>query len=173
MDVMQFLLGPIRKVSGFCGTPLARSAVPDMASVNLIFDGGVPGVYMTNQVSVYVSRLTIYGTEGALHLNRFGQELVREELIDIREAQKNGPKQHAVEFTGAHPYTTALQEELEDFARCVRTGGKPEVGGAGGHACIATGPGGARVEQHRPRNRTARRSGVIADASSKDSSSQA
>ncbi len=146
MDVMQFLLGPIRRVSGFCGFHLTPSAVPDAGSINLLFEGGVPGVYLANQVSVYVSRLTIYGARGALHLERFGQELVHEELIDIREAQKNGPRKRPVAFAGPNPYTTALQEELADFAHCIRTGSRPEVGATEG--ILALRPVLAALESH-------------------------
>ncbi len=147
MDVMQYLFGPVRRVSGFCDTPPDSNRVPDAGSINLQFESGLPGVYLTNQISVYTSRLTIYGTKGALHLNRFGQELIREEPIDIREAQRSGPKLSPVEFAGPHPYTTALQEELEDFARSIRTGAQPEVGAREG--ILALRPILAALDSHR------------------------
>lgn len=128
MDVMQYLLGPIRRVSAFGSNHVNRLKVPDVVSMNLQFESGVPGVYMTNQVSVYSSRLSIHGTRGALHINRFGQELIVEEKADLPAAQSQGPEIRTIELDGPHPYTTALREELEEFAMCIRSGKRPTVG---------------------------------------------
>jgi predicted dehydrogenase len=90
------------------------------------------GVYTTQQVSAYSSRLSLYGTQGVLHINRFGQELHWQNIVDTHAAKAEGPTLTPIEFEGPHPFSTALQEELEDFADCIRNGGQPLVGADAG-----------------------------------------
>lgn len=128
IDIMHYLFGPASRVSGFYTKRLTPFAVPDAGIANIEFANGVIGVYTTHQVSTYASQLTLYGTKASLHIRRFGQELELEPVIDTRAAQANGPQREMLTVDGPLPYTTALQEELEDFARCIRQGGTPEVG---------------------------------------------
>ena len=127
-DLMAYLLGPISRVTGFYTDSVTGTSAPDAATVAMQFAGGVPGVYMTHQVSVYVSELRIFGTRGALVLARACQELYYEPMADTRTAQKTGGTRRPVPFEEPHPHADALTEELEDFANCVRTGAQPEVG---------------------------------------------
>lgn len=136
MDVMQFLLGPIRRVSAFTSAALTPSPVPDVGVVAFEFASGVPGSYHTSQVGLYVSRLSIHLTRGVIHLNRFGQELLVEDPVDIREAQRGVTAIRAIPLEGPQPYTTALTEELDDFARCIREQEHPEVGAEAGIAAL-------------------------------------
>ena len=92
------------------------------------FASGAIGSYTTHFVSVGVSTLTIYGTKGALVINRFGQELLRQSLVDTQVATQSGTRAEPIAFDGPLPFTTALTEELDEFARCIREGGEPEVG---------------------------------------------
>lgn len=135
-DIMPFLLGKIRRVSGFYSTAITDFEVPDVAIANFEFESGALGVYTTQQVSAYSSRLSLYGTKGVLHINRFGQELHWQEIVDTQAAKAEGPTLTPVPFEGPNPFTTALQEELEDFADCVRNGGKPLVGADEGIASL-------------------------------------
>ena len=136
VDLMHYLLGPIVKVSGLLTDRLSPSRVPSAAVASLLFANGVIGELATHQASAYVSELSIYGSKGVLHFRRAGHELWIQEIMDPAEAKKSPPKLIALEIEGPLPHTGALKEELEDFARCVREGGQPEVGGPEGIAAL-------------------------------------
>ena len=135
-DILRYLFGPIEQVTGFVTSSVTERSSPDAACVSFLLPGGVPGSYVTQQVSAYVSDLSIYATRGALHIRRMGQELAWQPVVDAATAKNTGPVYQAVPFDGPHPFTTALQEELEDLACCIRTGGQPEVGAAAGIAAL-------------------------------------
>ena len=135
-DVMPFLLGKVRRVAGFYRSDITPFSVLDAATASFEFESGTLGVYTTQQVSAYSSRLSLFGTKGVLHINRFGQELQWQDIVDTQAAKAEGPTLKAVPFEGPHPFSTALQEELEDFADCIRHGGKPLVGADEGIASL-------------------------------------
>lgn len=135
-DILHYLFGPIEQVTGFVTRSVTGGTSPDAACVSFLLPGGVPGSYVTQQVSAYVSDLSIYATAGALHIRRMGQELVWQPIVDTATAKSTGPAYAAVPFEAAHPFTTALQEKLEDLAHCIRNGGQPEVGAAEGIAAL-------------------------------------
>ncbi|MAS33987.1 MAG: hypothetical protein CL610_08265 [Anaerolineaceae bacterium] len=135
-DVLEFLLGPVKRVSGFYTNKITPFDVIDAGTANFEFESGAVGVYTVQQVSAYVSQLSLYGTKGALHLKRFGQELEWQDLVDTQAAKREGPTLRNIEFDGPNPFTTGLQEELEDLADCIRLGGQPKVGAAEGIASL-------------------------------------
>jgi predicted dehydrogenase len=57
-------------------------------------------------------------------------------LVDTQTAKQTGTQAEPVAFDGPQPFTTALTEQLEDFARCIREGGEPEVGAREGIAAL-------------------------------------
>jgi predicted dehydrogenase len=127
-DLFRYLLGPVRRVSGFTTSAATQGEIPDAAVVSLQFATGVLGVYTTHQVSAYASELRIFATKGILHIRRAGRELAWQPVVDTRTAQRAGAEIVEVPFEGPHPHSTALTEELEEWADCVRSGRKPEVG---------------------------------------------
>ncbi len=132
VDLMQYLVGPVRQVSGLITDRMSPTDLPSAACANLYFKNGAIGSLVTHQISAYVSELSIYGSAGVLHFRRAGQELWFQEVVDTVEAKKNPPVLRQLEIHGPMPHSTALREELEDFAKCIRKGGQPEVGGAEG-----------------------------------------
>ncbi len=135
-DLLQYWFGPVANVSAVSSDQVTKHDVLDVAAVHLTFESGLLGAYVTHQVSAYVSNLTIYGTAAAVHFRRFGQELLWEDIVSSAQAKRDGSSTRPLEITGAHPFSTALQEELEDFANCIRFGGEPEVGGPEGISAI-------------------------------------
>ena len=135
-DLLRYFFGPVRRVTGAYTRRHAPYDVPDTASALLEMDDGTLAVYNTHQISAYVSNLTIYGTLGAVHFNRFGQELLWEDVIPPAAAKKDGPQIQTLEIQGPHPFTTALQEELAEFADCILTGETPSVGVREGIAAL-------------------------------------
>jgi predicted dehydrogenase len=129
-DVLQFLFGPVRRVTGFVQRP-APSAPPVTATAALHFDGGLIASYTTYAASVGMSRMIILGSKGALELNRMGQDACSwQPLSDPATARQGGLPPQPVKFDGPYLVTTALTAELEDFADAIREGRPPQVGAA-------------------------------------------
>ena len=136
IDLLQFLLGPVKRVCGHVSHSLSPTKVPSMATASLEFECGAVANIMTHQVSAYVSNISIYGTKAAIHYKRSGQELLWEEILDPVRAKHMKPEIKPLEWLGAENFTTALQAELEDFGHCIRTGAKPKVGADEGIASL-------------------------------------
>jgi predicted dehydrogenase len=127
-DLMRYLVGPVTHVTGWQVSDVTPGDAPDAATASFRFASGVIGSYTTHFVSVGISQLSLYGTQGSLQLNRFGQELLRQRIVDTQTAKQAGTGLDPVAFDGPLPFTTALTEQFEDFAHCIRDGGEPEVG---------------------------------------------
>ena len=127
-DLMRYLVGPITHVAGWQVSDVTPGSASDAATASLRFASGAIGSYTTHFVSVGVSQLTIYGTRGSLQINRFGQELLRERIVDTPAGKNVSSGPELISFDGPQPFTTALTAQFEDFAQCIREGGEPEVG---------------------------------------------
>lgn len=127
-EVLQFLFGPVRQVTGFTRSP-APEAPPSTATVSLRFADGLVASYTTYASSVGVSRMTIYGTKGALELNRMGQDpSFWQPVSDLATARLGGLPAQPIAIEGPYLVTTALTAELEDFAGAIREGRAAQVG---------------------------------------------
>lgn len=135
-EMLQYLFGPVRRVAGFYTNEISSYPIPDAASITYTFDNGVVGVHALHQVSAYISQMSVFTTRGVLQMNRMGRELLWQEIIDLNKAKQGGPQVESIPVDGPEMTTTVLQEELEEFADCIRLGGKPEVGAAEGIAAL-------------------------------------
>ncbi len=115
-DTLQYLLGDISEVSSF----MAHAAIPvnnDDATVSLLrFETGLLGYLGSNYASPHVYYVNVYGTAGNLYCESG-------HAVSLRKAGAADREQIAVE-----PADTQV-EELEEFARSVRTGVRFEVDG--------------------------------------------
>jgi len=128
-DVLQFLFGPVRRVTGFVHRPLP-ALPPTTATAVLSFDGGLIASYSTYATSVGISRMTLFGSKGALELNRMGQDACTwQPISDMAAARLGGHPAEPIRFDGPYLLTSALTAELEDFAGAIREGRPPAVGG--------------------------------------------
>ena len=129
-DVLQFLFGAARRVTGFIQRP-SPNAPPDTATAALHFDGGVIASYTTYATSVGLSRMILLGSKGALELNRMGQDpCTWQPVSDLATSRQGGLPPQPIKFDGPYLVTTALTAELEDFAGAIREGRRPQVGAA-------------------------------------------
>jgi len=129
-ELLHHWFGPVKRVTGFVGNALKRSAVPDVATVALEFHSGLIANYNTYFVSVGLSRLTLYGTKGALEINRLGEwACTWQPVTDLATARTGGVPPEPVTFPGPALLSGALTAELEAFADSIRTGRPPPVGG--------------------------------------------
>jgi len=128
-DLLQFWCGPVRRVSGFINRNLTPGNVPDSVTACLEFTSGLIASYTAHFVSVGLSRVTLYGSKGALELNRVGdQPSWWHPVTDMTAARDGGGEPQPVDFGPPSLVSTALQTELEDFADSIRQGRNPAVG---------------------------------------------
>jgi predicted dehydrogenase len=129
-DVLQFLFGPVRRATGFIQRP-SPDAPPDSATAALQFEDGLVANYTTYAASVGMSRMIIFGSKGALELNRMGQDACTwQPMSDLVTARLGGLPVEPIKFDGPYLLTTALTAELGDFAAAIREGRPPQVGAA-------------------------------------------
>jgi predicted dehydrogenase len=129
-DVLHFLFGPTRRVTGFVHSS-GPTEPPATATAALFFDGGVMASYTTYATSVGMSRMTLFGSKGALELNRMGQDACTWQPVgDLATSRLGGLPSQPITFDGPYLLNTALTAELEDFADAIRSGRRPQVGAA-------------------------------------------
>ncbi|MBI3435413.1 MAG: Gfo/Idh/MocA family oxidoreductase, partial [Proteobacteria bacterium] len=117
VDVLEMLMGPVRRVSGVSAQLVLPGDNPDIANLILEHESGA----ISNLTASYASAseyymLNIYGKEASAYYDMF-----------------NGLRHLKRGETRARPVPTAetdtIREELDEFARCVREGSKPETDG--------------------------------------------
>jgi predicted dehydrogenase len=127
VDTYQYLLGPITRVTAFVRrVALTGVDIDDASSIVFEFASGGLGYLGTSWVHANrTETITLHGTEGQAWHEATGTRLF---------LARRGQKERAEEaLAKADP----LVEELEELARCVRSGTRPEVGGDEGIANTA------------------------------------
>ena len=126
-DVLEYLMGPVKAVSGQFAQLVLPGDNPDVASLVLEHENGA----LSTLNASYASASEYYADE---HLRQGSQRLLRpaqrpavpasaasRAARDRRSARKNDP----------------MVEELEEFADAVRGGGEPEMDGERSTASLA------------------------------------
>jgi predicted dehydrogenase len=127
VDTYQYLLGPITRVMAFVRrVALTGVDIDDATSIVFEFASGGLGYLGTSWVHANrTETITLHGTEAqAWH------EAVGTRLFLARRGQKERTEETLAKVD-------PLVEELDEFARCVRSGTRPEVGGEEGIANTA------------------------------------
>jgi predicted dehydrogenase len=127
VDTFQYLLGPIVRVMAF-SRRVALTAVPidDATAILFEFASGSLGYLGTSWVHANrTAVITLHGTEAQAWSEADGSRLFL--------ARRGAPERTEVALTPVD----AVVEELTEFARCVREGAKPEVGGEEATADVA------------------------------------
>ena len=119
VDTFQYLLGPISRVAAFARrVALAGVEIDDSTSILFEFASGSLGYLGTSWIHANrTSVITLHGTEAQAWSEADGARLFL--------AHRGQPERAAVPLAPAD----AVVEELAEFARCVREGARPEVGG--------------------------------------------
>jgi predicted dehydrogenase len=77
LDLLDFLFGPLRAVTGNAANLAGASAVEDSVAVSFVTEAGIPGVASWNfAAAVPEDRLSIAGTKGQISFSVFGSEPV-------------------------------------------------------------------------------------------------
>ncbi len=117
VDVLEMLMGPVRRVSGASAQLVLPGDNPDVANLILEHECGA----ISNLTASYASAseyymMNVYGKEASAYYDMFG---------GLRHLRRGEAKPQAV---GIAP-NDAIREELDEFAACVRSGTKPETDG--------------------------------------------
>ena len=117
IDVLEFLIGPIERVSAMLAQLVLPGDNPDVANMILEHENGA----ISNLTASYASAseyymMNIYGKEASAYYDLFN---------GLRHLRRGESKAKPV----ATEKADTIREELEEFAACVRSGGEPETGG--------------------------------------------
>ncbi len=117
VDVLEMLMGPVKRVSASLAQLVLPGDNPDVANMTLEHESGA----LSSLTASYASAsefymMNVYGKEASAYYDLFSG------LRHLKRGEKE-PRRIA---TGTND---TLREELEEFARCVRDGGKPETDG--------------------------------------------
>lgn len=116
-DVLEMLLGPIRRVSAMTARLVLPGDNPDIANLLLEHESGA----ISNLTASYASAseyymMNIYGKDASAYYDLFG---------GLRYLERGGTAAEPIRFDRNDP----IVEELEEFAACVRGVGQPQVDG--------------------------------------------
>lgn len=115
IDTLLYLLGPVARVSAWQRRLAVKAAIPDVSSTLLEFESGAIG-YLGAHYAVQDTRYVfILGTEANVRWDRALGLVV-----------ESAAGREAIEVDD----NDTIQEEIDEFANCIATGAKPEVGGA-------------------------------------------
>jgi len=139
IDVLEFLIGPVKRVSAMLAQLVLPGDNPDVANMILEHENGA----ISNLTASYASAseyymMNIYGKEATAYYDLFGG------LRHLKRGEKTA-RPVAVDDNDT------IREELEEFADCVRSNGEPETGGAWATRNLAVIKAGLRsVREGRP-----------------------
>jgi predicted dehydrogenase len=116
-DVLEYLLGPVKAVSGRFARLVLPGDNPDVASLVLEHENGALSTLNASYASASEYYLTnIYGKEATAYYDMFE---------GLRMLKRGEEKPVKVPFANKD----TIAEELEEFADAIRNGGAPEIGG--------------------------------------------
>jgi predicted dehydrogenase len=117
VDVLEMLMGPVKRVSGMSNQLVLPGDNPDVANLILEHENGA----ISNLTASYASAseyymMNIYGKEATAYYDLFN---------GLRHLKRGETKATPV---ATEPNDT-IREELDEFAACIRDGKKPETNG--------------------------------------------
>ena len=128
VDTVEYLIGPIERVSCFAGNIVMPNQVYDSTAAILQLKTGVPVSLTSFYVSADAYFVRIYGTKGTIHC--FPLKL-RLDLLQNGEPKETIEEDFSSEGAGSY----ILQ--MREFGDCVLRGVQPETGGKQGLRALA------------------------------------
>ncbi len=125
LDNFHYLAGPIKRVFAFSKKLFAGGNLDDVSVIGMEFESGPLGYLQTSIVIPPIITTAVYGTDGNAWSEEDGAKLF------LQKKGEGSRSEISVE------QGDALADELLEFARCIRGGGKPETGGAEGLEVVA------------------------------------
>lgn len=121
-DSLQYLLGPVARVSAWQRRLAVVAAIDDVTVTLLEFESGALGYLGAHYAVPDLRFVHLLGTKANVRWDRATGLLLESE--EGRQAL-------------AVAENDTVLEEIEEFARCIRNGGEPEVGGEGALRALA------------------------------------
>jgi predicted dehydrogenase len=117
VDVLEFLMGPVKRVAGMSAQLVLPGDNPDVGNLVLEHESGA----ISNLTASYASAseyymMNVYGKEASAYYDLFN---------GLRHLKRGETKPTAI----ATQSNDTIREELEEFARCIRSGKPPETDG--------------------------------------------
>src|SRR5215470_8786439 len=117
VDVLEMLIGPVRRVRAASAQLVLPGDNPDVANLIMEHECGA----ISNLTASYASAseyymMNVYGKEASAYYDLFG---------GLRYLRRGEAAPRAV----AMSQNDTIREELDEFAACIRNGGKPETDG--------------------------------------------
>ena len=116
VDTFNYFMGPARRVTAFSRRFTGIRELDDATSVLLEYGEGQLGSINTTYFSPPVVTLSVYGTEAAVWNEEDGTRLF------VQPRSEPARSEHPVETIDT------IEDELAEFARCIRDGSDPETG---------------------------------------------
>lgn len=121
-DTMQYLLGPVARVSAWQRRLAVKAEIDDVTTTLLEFENGALGYLGAHYVVPDLRFVHLLGTEANVRWDRASGLILENE---------NGRQQIPI------VEIDTIQEEIDEFAHCIATGNSPEVGGVDALAALA------------------------------------
>ena len=143
VDVLQFLAGPVNRVSGMWQLG-ARHKIEaeDVVNALLAYESGATGVIQASTAfwPGFTERIELHGTNGTAIIS--GERLSHWDVLDDEEANASDPAPLAAnEFSGSSDpmaiSVRSFERQFLDFAEAIRDGRKPSVSGQEGYRALA------------------------------------
>jgi predicted dehydrogenase len=138
IDLLQYVMGPVKSVSARIATLVRRIEVEDTAAVVIEFESGALATVQatTSVYPGYPRRLGIHGDRGSIVLEE--DSLVAWDLLDPGEGPLPvlGKTSSKASSDPGAVGTEGHIRQLGDFADAIRTGRRPLVDGAEGRKAI-------------------------------------
>jgi len=124
IDTLHYLLGPISRVFSWHDNGGIAEAGSWVTATLLEFDSGLRGYLGSSYVSGFSHWIKVYGTRKNAFFSELGGLVLTEDSWEAGQVRQTLAPPANV--TAPMP---AVVEEIEEFARCIRTGQAPEIGG--------------------------------------------
>jgi len=121
VETFQYLLGPMKKASGFMLEGLKGTTIPEVAGGIFEFEARCLGYLGSHYIAPYNSTASIYLEKAIFHMEKFGRELFIQDSTFPTIERRPFPLDPT-------PFNDPVQEELVEFADCISAGKKPETG---------------------------------------------
>jgi len=139
VDSVHYLLGPVKSVTASFKRLYIAAPVEDVNMALFELDSGVPGYLRATYSSHYDNWLTIHGTRAKLHwfvappVPPTGKFFHNQDRYTRLQLTEKGQASVDVSFSPVDP----VLEELDEFADCISTGGRPETDATGALSALA------------------------------------
>ena len=124
IDTLQYLFGPVSRVFSWQGRGGLEVEMPGVTATLLDFESGLRGYLGSSYVSSFSHWIKVYGTKKNAFFSELGGLTLTQDSWEQGEVREDvaGP----ANVTAPMP---TIVEEIAEFARCIRTGESPEIGG--------------------------------------------